>query len=56
MVGPLTPGVEWNRLWLMARNVGRKDDRQSEYAKWITLQASRSLAEAISFGAFQSPA
>ncbi|MGW0393135.1 hypothetical protein ACWDYJ_20005 [Streptomyces sp. NPDC003042] len=43
VVGPLTPGVEWARLWQMARNMCRPADGDREHAQWITMQASRSF-------------
>lgn len=43
VVGPLTPGVEWGRLWQMARNMCREGDGEHEHAKWIITQASRSF-------------
>lgn len=43
IVGPLTPGVEWPRLWDMARKCGRPAAKDSELAQWILIQATRSF-------------
>lgn len=42
IVGPLTPGVEWGRLWQMARTMCRPSDGDGEHARWIMAQANRS--------------
>ncbi|MER5500050.1 MULTISPECIES: hypothetical protein [unclassified Streptomyces] len=43
VVGPLTPGVEWGRLWLMARNCGRPTAGEKELAQWVLTQATRAF-------------
>ncbi|MCX5377792.1 hypothetical protein [Streptomyces sp. NBC_00091] len=43
VVGPLTPGVEWGRLWQMARTMCRSSDGDGEHARWIMAQANRSF-------------
>ncbi|WP_330330538.1 hypothetical protein OHS33_12880 [Streptomyces sp. NBC_00536] len=43
VVGPLTPGVEWGRLWEMARAMCRASEGESEHARWIMAQANRSF-------------
>ncbi|MEU9716003.1 hypothetical protein [Streptomyces sp. NPDC047976] len=43
VVGPLTPGVEWGRLWQMARTCGRPTATDHELAQWILTQATRSF-------------
>ncbi|MFD8978814.1 hypothetical protein [Streptomyces sp. NPDC059564] len=43
VVGPLTPGVEWGRLWQMARTMCRPSEGDSEHARWIMAQANRSF-------------
>lgn len=43
VVGPLTPGVAWGRLWQMARSMCRASDGDREHAQWITTQANRSF-------------
>lgn len=43
VVGPLTPEVEWPRLWQMARSMCRVADRDLDHAQWLMTQASRSF-------------
>ncbi|QEU78017.1 hypothetical protein CP968_06745 [Streptomyces subrutilus] len=43
VVGPLTPGVEWGRLWQMARTMCRPNTGDDEHAHWIMAQANRAL-------------
>ncbi|MGW1766396.1 hypothetical protein ACWCQL_20260 [Streptomyces sp. NPDC002073] len=43
VVGPLTPGVEWPRLWDMARNCGKSAATDTELAQWILTQATRAF-------------
>ncbi|MFJ3928031.1 hypothetical protein [Streptomyces sp. NPDC090022] len=43
VVGPLTPGVEWGRLWQMARNCGRATADETEHAQWVLTQATRAF-------------
>lgn len=43
VVGPLTPGVEWGRLWQMARTMCRPSEGDGEHARWIMAQANRSF-------------
>ncbi|MFE2926459.1 hypothetical protein [Streptomyces goshikiensis] len=43
VVGPLTPGVEWPRLWQLARNCARTTATEEELARWILTQATRSF-------------
>ncbi|MFG2713744.1 hypothetical protein ACGFX2_24750 [Streptomyces goshikiensis] len=43
VVGPLTPGVEWPRLWQLARNCARATATEGELAHWILTQATRSF-------------
>ncbi|MEU9003441.1 hypothetical protein [Streptomyces sp. NPDC048551] len=44
IVGPLTPGVEWGRLWDTARKMCRETEGPADHARWIMAQASRSFA------------
>ncbi|MFD4136646.1 hypothetical protein [Streptomyces goshikiensis] len=41
IIGPLSPGVEWPRLWQMARNCGRSTAGETELAQWVLAQATR---------------
>ncbi|MCY0963201.1 hypothetical protein [Streptomyces sp. H27-H5] len=43
IIGPLSPGVEWPRLWQMARTCGRPAAKDAELAQWILIQATRSF-------------
>lgn len=43
VIGPLTPGVEWPRLWKMARACGKTAAKDPELAQWILIQATRSF-------------
>ncbi|MGQ4488900.1 hypothetical protein ACN6LM_006487 [Streptomyces sp. SAS_281] len=43
VVGPLTPGVEWGRLWQMARHCGRPTAGETELAQWVLTQATRAF-------------
>ncbi|WP_405936017.1 hypothetical protein OG338_04165 [Streptomyces sp. NBC_00726] len=43
VIGPLTPGVEWPRLWQMARSCGRPAAKETELAQWILIQATRAF-------------
>ncbi|GGZ28468.1 hypothetical protein CP967_20905 [Streptomyces nitrosporeus] len=43
VIGPLTPGVEWPRLWQMARSCGRPTAKDTELAQWILTQATRAF-------------
>ncbi|MFI1866662.1 hypothetical protein [Streptomyces jumonjinensis] len=43
IVGPLTPGVEWGRLWQMARSCGRPTAGETELAQWVLTQATRAF-------------
>ncbi|MDK9497476.1 hypothetical protein QEZ40_002413 [Streptomyces katrae] len=43
VIGPLTPGVEWPRLWQMARTCGRPAAKDAELAQWILIQATRAF-------------
>lgn len=43
VIGPLTPGVEWPRLWQMARTCGRPAAKDIELAQWILIQATRAF-------------
>ncbi|AXE22770.1 hypothetical protein C0216_04295 [Streptomyces globosus] len=43
VVGPLTPGVEWGRLWQMARICGRPTASENELAQWVLTQATRAF-------------
>ncbi|MFD3550075.1 hypothetical protein ACFWUW_31595 [Streptomyces sp. NPDC058655] len=43
VIGPLSPGVEWPRLWQMARTCGRPAAKEAERAQWILIQATRSF-------------
>ncbi|MFG2616165.1 hypothetical protein ACGFXC_00935 [Streptomyces sp. NPDC048507] len=43
VIGPLSPGVEWPRLWQMARTCGRPAAKDAELAQWILIQATRSF-------------
>ncbi|MBT2482616.1 hypothetical protein [Streptomyces sp. ISL-94] len=43
IIGPLTPGVEWGRLWQMARNCGRPTASENELVQWVLTQATRAF-------------
>ncbi|MFE3560160.1 hypothetical protein ACFXKW_35675 [Streptomyces sp. NPDC059193] len=43
VIGPLTPGVEWPRLWQMARTCGKLAAKDTELAQWILIQATRAF-------------
>nr|WP_202453439.1 hypothetical protein [Streptomyces sp. SID4913] len=43
VVGPLTPGVEWGRLWQMARHCERPTAGETELAQWVLTQATRAF-------------
>ncbi|MFG2875326.1 hypothetical protein ACGFYU_10010 [Streptomyces sp. NPDC048337] len=43
VVGPMTPGVEWGRLWQMARGMCRLSEGDAEHARWIMAQANRAF-------------
>ncbi|MFI8358798.1 hypothetical protein ACIGD1_01315 [Streptomyces sp. NPDC085612] len=43
IVGPLTPGVGWGRLWQMARTCGRPTASETELAQWVLTQATRAF-------------
>lgn len=43
VVGPLTPGVEWRRLWEMAETMCSPRAGNGEHARWIMAQANRSF-------------
>ncbi|MFG2570249.1 hypothetical protein ACGFR6_33070 [Streptomyces sp. NPDC048567] len=43
VVGPLTPGIEWDRLWQMARHCGRPAAGETELAQWVLTQATRAF-------------
>jgi hypothetical protein len=43
IVGPLTPGIEWGRLWQMARTCGRPTAGETELARWVLTQATRAF-------------
>ncbi|MFJ1926458.1 MULTISPECIES: hypothetical protein [unclassified Streptomyces] len=43
VIGPVTPGAEWPRLWQMARSCGRPAARDTELAQWILIQATRAF-------------
>ncbi|MFF8710107.1 hypothetical protein ACF07T_01515 [Streptomyces sp. NPDC015184] len=43
IVGPLTPGVEWGRLWQMARTCERTTAGEKELAQWVLTQATRAF-------------
>ncbi|MFE5537910.1 hypothetical protein [Streptomyces sp. NPDC056492] len=43
VIGPLTPGVEWPRLWQTARSCGRPAAKDTELAQWILIQATRAF-------------
>lgn len=43
VIGPLTPGVEWPRLWQIARSCGRPAAKDTELAQWILIQATRAF-------------
>ncbi|KIZ14448.1 hypothetical protein [Streptomyces natalensis] len=42
-VGPLTPGVQWPKLWQMAARCCRDSAQDREKAQWITTQATRAF-------------
>ncbi|MEV7003894.1 hypothetical protein AB0N62_40485 [Streptomyces sp. NPDC093982] len=42
-LGPVTPGVHWRKLWLMADRCNRDTTTEAEKARWIVNQANRSL-------------
>ncbi|MER8041990.1 hypothetical protein [Streptomyces sp. NPDC094032] len=43
IVGPLTPGVDWTRLWQMAAAMNKETASETDRARWIMLQAHRSF-------------
>ncbi|MEV8453673.1 hypothetical protein AB0467_13240 [Streptomyces sp. NPDC052095] len=43
IVGPLTPGVGWERLWQVARACGRPSADETELARWVLVQATRAF-------------
>ncbi|GHB40531.1 hypothetical protein GCM10010347_07690 [Streptomyces cirratus] len=43
VVGPVTPGVGWPRLWDMARKCGKSAAKDTELAQWILIQATRAF-------------
>ncbi|MEW2418568.1 hypothetical protein AB0953_33475 [Streptomyces sp. NPDC046866] len=43
VVGPLTPGADWEHLWQLARNSGRPSATDIELAQWILIQATRAF-------------
>ncbi|MEV6952560.1 hypothetical protein [Streptomyces sp. NPDC051183] len=43
VIGPLTPGVEWPRLWQMARTCGKSAAKDIDLAQWILIQATRAF-------------
>ncbi|MFE9370679.1 hypothetical protein ACFYM2_13050 [Streptomyces sp. NPDC006711] len=43
VIGPLSPGVAWPRLWQMARTCGRPAAKDAELAQWILIQATRAF-------------
>ncbi|MEW1550269.1 hypothetical protein [Streptomyces tsukubensis] len=43
VIGPLTPGVGWQRLWQMARDCGRPTAGDTELAQWVLAQATRAF-------------
>ncbi|MET9916662.1 hypothetical protein ABZZ04_06195 [Streptomyces sp. NPDC006435] len=43
VVGPLTPGIEWGRLWQMARTCERATAGEKELAQWVLTQATRAF-------------
>ncbi|MGI5408751.1 hypothetical protein ACQEV9_18395 [Streptomyces chartreusis] len=42
-IGPVTPGVHWRKLWLMADRCCRPTDGEEQKARWIISQATRAL-------------
>ena len=42
-VGPVTPGVHWRKVWVMADKCNRETATEVEKAAWIVTQANRSL-------------
>ncbi|MGD3106813.1 hypothetical protein [Streptomyces sp. YGL11-2] len=42
-VGPLTPGVQWSKLWRMAARCCRESAQDREKAQWIITQATRAF-------------
>ncbi|AJT65189.1 hypothetical protein [Streptomyces chattanoogensis] len=42
-VGPLTPGVQWAKLWQMAARCCRDSAQDREKAQWIVTQATRAF-------------
>lgn len=42
-VGPVTPGVHWRKLWLIADRCCRATETEKSKAAWIVSQANRSF-------------
>ncbi|QDN57407.1 hypothetical protein [Streptomyces sp. S1D4-20] len=42
-IGPVTPGVDWRKLWQIAERCNRATAAEPERAAWIISQANRSL-------------
>ncbi|WP_043265738.1 hypothetical protein [Streptomyces sp. CT34] len=42
-VGPVTPGVQWSKLWQMAARCCRGSAQEREHAQWIVTQATRAF-------------
>ncbi|MEU7022460.1 hypothetical protein ABZ990_17605 [Streptomyces sp. NPDC046203] len=43
VVGPLTPGVDWSRLWQLAADMNKETATETDKGKWIMLQAHRAF-------------
>ncbi|WP_030563635.1 hypothetical protein [Streptomyces aureocirculatus] len=42
-IGPVTPGVQWEKLWQMANRCCRSTAQEGEKARWIITQATRAV-------------
>ncbi|WP_328426072.1 hypothetical protein [Streptomyces sp. NBC_00443] len=42
-VGPVTPGMHWRKVWLMADRCCRQTEGEDAKARWIISQANRAL-------------
>ncbi|MGV9311749.1 hypothetical protein ACWDR0_06090 [Streptomyces sp. NPDC003691] len=43
VVGPLTPGVGWHRLWQVAAAMNTGDSSRDKLGRWILVQATRAF-------------
>ncbi|QDY77466.1 hypothetical protein [Streptomyces qinzhouensis] len=43
VVGPLTPGIGWRRLWQMAEAMNTDESPRDKLGRWILVQATRAF-------------